>query len=355
MPLIRPSMHPSRLLLILAGSLCAYLLLVSCTRRAEQIVLSGPTMGTIYSVKVVRAPREITAHGLRTAIEEELQHIDNLMSGYREDSEIARFNAARSTEWVEVSDDLAKVVATALEVSAESDGAFDVTIAPLVRLWGFGSQDQEPDQLPDRAAVDHMRERIGHEKLHVRATPPSLRKDVPELTVDLNGIAPGFAVDRIASRMEALGLSDYMIDIGGEVKVRGRNSALEPWRIAVEKPVDADPSAPFAILSLKDVAVTTSGEYRHYYERDGRRYSHTIDPRTGEPISHALASVVVIAARSDYADAWATAFNVLGATEGYELAERRSMPVMFIEERKGTFAAKMTPAFRGYVATSKAD
>jgi FAD:protein FMN transferase len=338
-----------RRLLVVCSGLSFGLSLASCHKPPEPLSLSGPTMGTTYSVKIARAPKAVTPHRLRLSIEEELQHIDLLMSGYRKDSEVSRFNASESTDWIEVSEDLATVVAAALEVSAQSNGAFDITVAPLVQVWGFGPANKQPDQLPDREMLDRLRERIGYQKLEVRSAPPALRKALADLTIDLNGIAPGFAVDRIATRLDALGLMNYMIDIGGEVRVRGRNAKNEAWRIAVEKPVDAD-SAPFAILSLKDISVTTSGEYRHYVERDGRRYSHTIDPRTGEPVNHSLGSVVVIHSLSTYADAWATAFNVLGPEEGFEIAEQRSMAVMFIDMRRDTLVPKATPRFSDYLA-----
>lgn len=306
-------------------------------------------MGTTYSVKVVDAPRAMTPHSLRLTVEAELARVDAMMSGYRSDSEISRFNASRSTDWVPVSDEVALVVAAALRVSASSDGAFDVTLAPLVRLWGFGPQGEAPARLPDEALIAAVRGRVGFRKLHVRPTPAALRKDIASLSVDLNGIAPGYAVDRLAQRFDALELSDYLIEIGGEVRARGRNVDGVPWRIAVERPASPD-GEPFAILQVSDMAVTTSGEYRHYYDLEGQRYSHTIDPRTQHPVRHVLASVVVVHSAAMYADAWATAFNVLGAEEGYLLAARRSLPVMFIHRRGGELIAKMTPAFEQYVA-----
>jgi len=168
------------------------------------------------------------------------------------------------------------------------------------------------------------------------------------LQVDLNGIAPGYAVDLLARQLQAMAIENYMIDVGGEVRARGRNARGQPWRIAVERPVDAEPE-PYAIVQLDDAAVATSGEYRHYYDRDGHRYSHTIDPRTGRPVEHSLASVVVIGPTSMHTDAWATAFNVLGTQEGHALATQLEMPVLFVDASGESLRSVTTPQFEPYL------
>lgn len=322
-------------------------LLASCSRAPQELVLSGPAMGTTYTVKLAGAPEGVDRRKLRAAVNDVLARVDRGMSGYRADSEIARFNASPSTEWFDVSADVAAVVQIAIEVSELSAGAFDVTVAPLVNAWGFGSQG-EPESLPDEAELGQIRERIGYRNLHVRSEPPALRKNLPGLSVDLNGIAPGFAADLLAERLLAMGVESYLIDLGGEVRVRGRNGKGELWRVAVERPVDAEP-APYAILQLDAMAVSTSGEYRHNYVRNGRRYSHTIDPRTARPVQHDLASVVVVGPDGAHSDAWSTAFNVLGTQAGHALASRYAMPVMFIEWRDGRLQSRMTPEFEKYL------
>ena len=325
----------------------------ACSRSPAELNLVGPTMGTTYTVKIARPPAHIQAHEVRAVIDRELARIDESMSGYRPDSEVSRFNASRSTEWFEVSADLAFVVQAALDVSEASDGAFDVTVTPLVQAWGFGTANTAPADLPDEATLRRLLEQTGYRKLHVRQSPAALRKDQPELTIDLNGIAPGFAVDRIAAGFAALGLQSYMIDIGGEIRVRGRNAAGEKWRIAIEEPLDAEDRPPFAILELDELAVATSGEYRHYYARDGKRYSHTIDPRSGRPIEHDLASVTVVHREAMYADAWGTAFNVLGVEAGYGLAETLGMSVMFVVNADGELRTKPTPTIQPLIASTR--
>jgi thiamine biosynthesis lipoprotein len=217
-----------------------------------------------------------------------------------------------------------------------------------VAAWGFGAAG-EPIELPDEARLAALKARVGYRRLQARVESPALRKEHAALTVDLNGIAPGYAVDLLAARLQALRIDNFMIDIGGEVRAKGRNAQGELWRIAVERPIDAEPE-PYAIVQLDDAAVTTSGEYRHYYDRDGRRYSHTIDPRTGRPVEHSLASVVVIGPTSMHTDAWATAFNVLGTEAGQALATRLGMPVLFIDAQGGELRSVATPQFQPYLA-----
>lgn len=326
-------------------------LLGGCARTPEELAISGPTMGTTYSIKVASAPKEVDAHALRVATDQVLDRIDLSMSTYRDDSEISRFNASTSTDWFEVSSDLATVVDYSLKVSQESGGAFDITVGPLVAAWGFGKTG-EPIDLPDEAKLDELRAQVGYQKLEARLTPPALRKSDASVRIDLNGVAPGYAVDLLAERFASMHLSHFMIDLGGEVRAQGRNGKGGAWRIAVERPIDAEPE-PYAIVDLDDASVTTSGEYRHYYDRDGHRYSHTIDPRTGRPVEHSLASVVVIGPTTMYVDAWATALNVLGTEAGRKLALERAMPVMFIEARGTELHSATTPQFETFVSDGK--
>jgi len=333
--------------LIPAIAVCA-ILIAGCDRTPVPIELSGPAQGTTYSVKVAKPPAGVDSYAVRVVVDEVLQTIDLQMSGYREDSEISRFNRSTSTDWFEVSQDLATVVSAALQVSGQSQGTLDITVAPLVNLWGMGPQG-EHDRWPTDTEVAEARAQVGYRNLSVREHPAALRKALSGLTVDLNAVAPGYTVDLLVARLTALGITNFMIDIGGEVRAHGRNAQGELWRIAVERPVDTDPQ-PYAIVQLDDAAVTTSGEYRHYIVRDGQRYSHTIDPRTGRPVQHNLASVVVVSRTALDADAWATALNVLGADEGYALAMQRQIPALFIVEHDGRLESRMTPQFRPFMA-----
>lgn len=332
------------------ASLSALLLPLSlwgCRQSAPEIVLSGPAQGTTYTVKVASVPAGIEPSAVRIAVEDVLARVDREMSGYREDSELARFNASPSTDWFAVSPEVATVVAASLRVSEASGGALDITVAPLVNLWGMGPAGP-PARMPSEDDVKAAMARVGYRKLHVRAEPPALRKDQADLAIDLNAIAQGYTSDLVAERLASMGLKDFMVDLGGEVRAWGRNSSGEPWRIAVERPVDTEPT-PYAILQLDDMAVTTAGEYRHYFVRDGHRYSHTMDPRTGHTMEHDVAAVVVISGTAMDADAWDTALNVLGSKAGYELALRRNMSVMFILHEGTELKSLMTPRFEKHV------
>ncbi|HEY8538478.1 MAG TPA: FAD:protein FMN transferase [Steroidobacteraceae bacterium] len=329
-------------LLLNCAFICA--LVSACARAPQELVLSGSTMGTTYVVKIVGTPSTIDEAAVRAALNSVLDSVDMEMSTYRPDSAISRFNASRSTDWFDVPLGLARVVAAAHEVSVRSGGAFDITIAPLIEAWGFGPSG-EPLALPTEQELTELRERTGYDLLDVRLEQPALRKHHPELTIDVNGIAPGYAVDLLAERFEALGLHDFMIDIGGEVLTRGRNALGTAWQIAVERPIEEEPQQPFVILQLEDVSVTTSGEYRHYFEREGQRYSHTIDPRTGRPIQ-SFGSVCVVGPSSLLIDAWATVLNVLGPEQGLALAEKEGLAAMYIVAEGDELRARTSSEFR---------
>lgn len=325
---------------------CCALLAAACERSPPELVLSGPTMGTTYTVKVAAPPASVDPAAVRVAIDDVLDRTDRSMSGYRADSEVVRFNASTSTQWFDVSADLAAVVQASLDISTASDGVFDITVAPLVAAWGFGPAG-EPKVLPGNDQIAAIEATVGYQKLHVRLDAPALRKDVAGLSIDLNGIAPGFAVDRLADRLQALGIGNFMIDIGGEIRAHGHNASGEQWHIAVEHPVDTA-RTPYASVRLDGAAVSTSGEYRDYYDRDGHRYSHTIDPRTGRTLDRAPGSVVVVAPLAAKADGWATALNVLGPRDGIALATRLHLPVLFIERVGSEWRSQATPEFAQY-------
>ncbi len=335
---------------ILARLLLPLLFLTACTRPPDLIELSGPAQGTTYSIRIVNPPPGVDRRAVQAEVDRVLADIDRQMSGYREDSEISRFNRSSSTDWFEVSPDVVRAVAAAAQVSDLSRGALDITVAPLVNLWGMGAAGSL-QEIPDAQRIEQARQEVGYLRLGVRTEPAALRKELPQLTVDLNAVAPGYTVDLIAERFTALDVANFMIDIGGEVRARGHNARNESWRIAVEQPLDAEPE-PYAIVKLDDIAVTTSGEYRHYVVRHGHRYSHTIDPRTGRPVEHELASVVVIMPTAVEADAWATALNVLGEQAGYELAQQQRIPAMFIVATGQGFGHRMAGGFERFLAVA---
>jgi thiamine biosynthesis lipoprotein len=216
-------------------------------------------------------------------------------------------------------------------------------VAPLVALWGFGPG---PRRLapPSPAAVREALERVGATALSVRRDPPALRKARPELSVDLSAAAKGFAVDRVARALETAGAERFLVAIGGELRARGDGPGGGPWAAAVEEP-RAGPSRVGWTVGLRDAALATSGDYRNAFVWHGRRFSHVLDPRTGRPVEHDLVSVSVLAAEALHADAWATALLVLGPDEGWRVAEREGLAVLFVREDANGFAAQASPAF----------
>jgi thiamine biosynthesis lipoprotein len=288
---------------------------------------------------------DIEQTAVTDAIVRELAEVDVQMSTWRPDSEISRFNAAIDTNPIKASRGLLEVVALSLEIHAASGGAFDVTLAPLLDAWGFGPSGIKPASPPTDDQLAPLRARIGADKLHVDLSQGTLIKDQPELALELSAIAPGYAADRIAAALVALGHTHHMVDVGGEFRVTGHGPHGGPWRLGIERPETTGGTVHEVVL-LVDQALATSGDYRNYYERDGVRLSHTLDPRTGRPIAHNLASVSVIHRSAALADGWATALNVLGPDAGLALAERQAIPALFLVRMPdGTFAERTTTPF----------
>jgi thiamine biosynthesis lipoprotein len=313
-------------------------LLAGCGSDGRTLSLSGATMGTSWSVQISRPPEALDPDALLADITETLARVNDRMSTYDPDSELSRFNAEDGDGWFAVSPELVALAEQARRVSERSGGAFDVTVGPLVNLWGFGPE-VKADQIPDQADIDAALGRVGWRKVETRAQPPALRKAASDVYVDLSAIAKGHGVDRVADLLAEAGIEHYLVEIGGELRGRGLNAAGEPWRIAVERP-DVDRRAVLTVVALRDRAMATSGDYRNFFELDGRRYSHTIDPATGRPVDHQLASVTVLAERCADADAWATALLVLGPERGGALADELGLAqVALVELRLGAVRA----------------
>ncbi|OPZ22986.1 MAG: Thiamine biosynthesis lipoprotein ApbE precursor [candidate division BRC1 bacterium ADurb.BinA364] len=342
-----------RPLTVLAGAASLLVAIGLWTRSqsaaAEPIALSGFTMGTQYSIKIVLDSAEEggaeTEASLAQGVESLLERVNAQMSTYREDSELSRFNAHRSLEPFGVSAPTLLVFELASEVSKASGGAFDVTVGPLVDAYGFGAKSESSPQPPGEAALRALRERVGADLVEIDASASALRKRRADVECDLSAIAKGYGVDVVADWIESRGFRRYMVEIGGEVRALGRNAQGQAWRIGIEKPLEGS-RAIQRVVPLDGMALATSGDYRNFYMLDGKRISHTIDPRSGKPIEHGLASVTVLDRRCVAADAWATALNVLGPEDGYELAKRRGMAVyMLARESNGEFRELATPEF----------
>lgn len=330
------------LVLLLLNSL----LFTACDRQAVDhrlTRLDGMTMGTGYLVKITDLPADIKPGELQTALDALLLEINRSMSTYDKDSELSRINQTRENKAITISPGLYTVLKEAVKISRLSGGAFDITVGPLVNLWGFGPELHE-DAVPASADIQRMLDRVGMDKIVLDESPgsPTLRKLHPEVYLDLSAIAKGYGVDRLAEYLESLNIQNYMVDIGGEIRLKGVNPQEKPWHIAIEKPSPETRSA-FKIITPGNLAVATSGDYRNYFEQGGKRYSHTIDPRNGWPIDHTLASVTVLAGNCMHADAMATALMVLGPEQGYALAMKEKLPAMFIVKSATGFESRVTP------------
>jgi thiamine biosynthesis lipoprotein len=330
----------------LGPALAAAFLVAACEPApdtAELLELGGETMGTTYSVKVADLPPSLEPAELQRQIEALLEQVNAVMSTYRRDSELSCFNRARTREWFPVSGELVGVIDQAMAISEITGGAFDVTVGPLVNLFGFGP-DLDIERSPTEAELDEVMQYVGYQHLHTRQMPPEIRKDDPRVTVDLSAIAKGYGVDRIAEHLEVAGIESYLVEIGGELRGRGRHPRGTPWRIGVETPVVGERSV-FEVLNLRDIGVATSGDYRNYREVDGRLLSHIIDPVTGRPVEHQAVSVTVLDASTMRADALATALLVLGPDLGYRLAQARDIAALFVVKEQAGFDEHRTTRF----------
>ena len=312
------------------------------------IVFSGPTMGTTYQVKLVDVALSHTQRAaLQASVNAELTSINKAMSTYLEDSELSRLNSNPTTKPVQLSEKTFEVLSLAQKISHDSAGAFDVTVGPLVNAWGFGPT---PRRNLSKGELSGLRDRVGYKMLALNPEKRTVTKTRGDLSIDLSAVAKGYAVDRIGMLVKKAGYHNHMIEIGGEITVSGINPERSPWRLAIEKP-DHQQRQIHEVIQLSNGALATSGDYRNFVEIKGQRYSHTIDPRTGAPVYHQLASVSVIAKDCATADGYATALNVLGETAGFDLATSLNLAAFFIiREPDGDFSNKMTPQFEEYRA-----
>ena len=322
-----------------------------CSGELEIQKLSGKTMGTTWSVVIANPIASHDQTALQAEIESLLVEVNRQMSTYDPTSEISQFNQSKNLNtWFPVSDLFAITTAKALGFSDISSGAFDPTVGPIVNLWGFGP-DAGVDALPSDALIEEAQSQIGFSAISVRAPEVDGGAAIMKRSqrrLDLSAIAKGLGVDQLYELLDDQGYANFLVEIGGEIRVKG-NKDGHGWKIAVEKPLKGE-RAVEQLLTLKNVALATSGDYRNYREIDGVTFSHTIDPSTGRPVTHQLASVTVVDPECAMADGWATTLLVLGPEEGFELAVSRNLPAMFIERSETDFVVKQTPRFERLLA-----
>ena len=300
----------------------------ACKPESPVLKITGFTMGTSYSVIAVDHTRASTETELRREIEAELLQVNARLSNWDPDSEISRFNASTSTDAVAISPALAEVMNAADQVHTASEGQFDVTLGPLIDLWGFGVTDNSV-RTPDTAEIEAALGASGQGRT-LQLSENAMQKRIPGTEIYLAAIGKGYGVDVVARKLEGLGIKDYMVEIGGDLYTAGNNPEGHPWQIGIETPIAHDRTT-HQIIDISNLGMATSGDYRNYFEQDGVRYSHIIDAWTGRPITHTTTSVTVLTENAMLADAWATAMLVLGRERGMEIANNRELAVLFIE------------------------
>jgi thiamine biosynthesis lipoprotein len=330
----------------LALAAIAALGLVACASPRETL-LAGETMGSAWTAKVVGGLPMPEAQ-LRAEMQARFEVVNQALSTYRPDSALSRFNDDTTGDWVDVDPELAVVMNYALQLAERSGGAYDVTVGPLVDLWGFGP-DPATRKVPYRPAIDAARARVGWQKVEVDVAARRARKP-PGVRVDLSSLGKGRGVDRVAEYLDSVGLSNYLIDLSGKLRASGRNSSGKFWRVAVENPDAENALWPAgeqpATVELRNESIATAGDYRRFFEVDGRHYSHIIDPRSGFPVTHSTVSSTARAADCMSADAWATVFMAMGPHDAAALAEAASIPLLLIRRERGGFHMIRTSRWR---------
>ena len=298
------------------------LLLSGCSRDDQPITLGGHTMGTTWSLRMPAGTRAIR----QTDLQQQLDAWETIISHWRPDSALSRFNSSTSTDWIAVPAELVEVVELAQQIGSDTDHSLDITIAPLIDLWGFGAAGKR-DSPPTEAEIACAKAQCGWQHLYTGHDPPALRKAIPALRINVSAVAEGWALDKLAHQLERTECSRFLLEIGGEVIARGE------WRVGIQTPA-APPGEAAQTLLLKDQAIATSGVYRQHFSAAGKEYAHILDPRSGRPIVHTLASVSVIHSSAARADGYATALLVLGPDAGRRLAEKLGLRVVWFERGK---------------------
>ena len=324
--------------------------LLGCSEKTDQLVFSGLVMGTTYQIKII--PNDlVVSNSLADQIDERLQSLDGTFTTYQKTSELMAFNQSAINKPLVVSEDLFEVLGIAKQIHELTEGAFDPTVGPLVNLWGFGPNYTDQVIPPPESIAQHLTSvGLNHLLLDKQAGTVTRLSDIQ---LDLSAVAKGYAVDEVAELLASHGIENYLVEVGGELRLKGLKTNGERWRIAIEKPYSGQAvglgDAVQEVLVLENVAVATSGDYRNYFEQEGKRYSHTIDPRTGYPIDHNLASVTVIAQTAARADALATGMMVLGTEGALKLAEQNDLAVYLLVKQADGFESKTTTLFSQYL------
>tara|TARA_R110000868_G_scaffold226115_2_gene478607 strand:+ start:10953 stop:11972 length:1020 start_codon:yes stop_codon:yes gene_type:complete len=328
-------------------------LLIACTKKhtPEVLTIFGQTMGTSYAIKYYSTEDAPARDELAKAIEEVLRGVNLEMSTYIDESEIQKFNGLKSTDsWFKVSPGFHWVTKVALALAQKTDGIYDPTVGPLVDLWGFGAKKSKV--VPSDSQIAAAKKIVGYQMVIADEVEPMIRKTNAEVRLDLSSIAKGWGVDQVGRLLESSGIDNYMVEIGGEVRTKGSKADKTAWQIGISIPDEADTGGAQKIVLLNNAALATSGDYRNYFESNGMRYAHVLDPRSGAPALSDIASVSVIEETGDctQADGFATALLAMGTQQAMQFATDNKMAVYIISHKKdGDFTEWMTPEFAKYI------
>ncbi len=311
--------------------------------------LIGFTMGTTYQITIESTQQEQIF--LQQKIDTRLIEINQLMSTYIKNSELSLFNKNESLLCIPMSPENLFVIEQALAISEQTNGKFDVTLDPLIKEWGFDTK-KTNDHIPSNKTISKLLKQVGYLKLHLKKS--CIQKDLKSLSVNLSAIAKGYGVDQIANLISNQGIQNYLVEIGGETASKGKNPKLKNWRLAIEAPIEKTRQIQ-KVFEPNDLGVATSGNYRNYFEKNGVRYSHTIDPTTGRPITHNLASVTVLHSQTMLADAYATAFMVMGDEVSLAFAESKGLAIYLLVKTEEGFVERYSSKFLDHISNENRD
>lgn len=319
-------------------------ILAGCQSQNNETELTGSIQGTTYHIKIVQDGQLIEPERVRTLVEETFNTIDLKLSNYRDDSEISRLNQNKTTDWLPVSSEIVELIDIAKQVYERSQGCYDLTVKPIFDLWGFS---KHQNRVPTQEEINNVLLHVGMSRVEIDKANNRIRKLDPELQIDLSSIAQGYTVTATANLLESQGIQNYLVEIGGEMKVKGHNASGNPWRVAIEKP------SPFShqiqkildIHQMNGTGIMTAGTYRNFFDEKGQTYSHILNPKTGSPVTHHLLSVTVLHEDPTWADAWDTALLCVGETEAVKIAETENLKVLLIYHEGQTLKEYVSNAF----------
>ena len=316
-------------------SFVAILVLSGCSQPPKIEKVEGFARGTTYHISFW-SDQPVPSAEVKTNFDSTLAQIDKELSTWRNDSYISQFNHSTSTSWQAASEDFIQLIKIAKNINQKSEGCYDPTIGPLFDLWGFK---KDSLHVPSKQELIAMKANIGMDKLEIDDSETRIRKTIPALQVDFSSMGEGYTINKLSQVLESKGINNYLVEFGGDMKIKGAKPNGDKWRVAIERPIaDKGNPTPYQIVTIDDtkgVSLDTSGTYHHYFDDNGKEYSHILNPITGQPTSHDLVSASVFGTDPRVSDAWATTMLCLGQKEGSRIAQKENLAVFFIENKTG--------------------